>query len=119
MVRSKKLGELAAEFDSIHSRARRRGHLGRRVLPASALRAELIETVERRAAGGNERRSLEQNARSADIFSRSAADPIRTTRVELGYKRSPHPGGGALDEVVERREARGGPRRKAARSDEF
>jgi hypothetical protein len=41
-----------------------------------------------------------------------------TTRVKFGYKLSPHPGGGALDEVVERREARGNPRREAAPSDE-
>lgn len=75
------------------------------VLPASALRAELIETVERRAAGGNERRSVEQNARRADTFSRSAADPkgrrewnldtgvhhiravVRSTRMSSGVRR--------------------------------
>jgi acetyl-CoA carboxylase carboxyltransferase component len=47
-VRSEKLGELAAEFDAIHSvdRAVEVGSVDR-VIPASALRADLIETVER------------------------------------------------------------------------
>jgi acetyl-CoA carboxylase carboxyltransferase component/biotin carboxyl carrier protein len=47
-VRSEKLGELAAEFDAIHnvSRAVEVGSVDR-VVPVSALRAELIETVER------------------------------------------------------------------------
>jgi len=47
-VRSEKLGELAAEFDGIHSVARavEVGSVDR-VIPASALRAELVETVER------------------------------------------------------------------------
>jgi acetyl/propionyl-CoA carboxylase alpha subunit/acetyl-CoA carboxylase carboxyltransferase component len=47
-VRSQKLGELAGEFDAIHSVARavEVGSVDR-VIPASALRADLIETVER------------------------------------------------------------------------
>ena len=47
-VRSEKLGELAAEFDAIHSVARavEVGSVDR-VIPASALRADLIETIER------------------------------------------------------------------------
>jgi acetyl/propionyl-CoA carboxylase alpha subunit/acetyl-CoA carboxylase carboxyltransferase component len=47
-VRSEKLGELAAEFDSIHSvqRAVEVGSVDR-IVAASALRAELIESVER------------------------------------------------------------------------
>jgi acetyl/propionyl-CoA carboxylase alpha subunit/acetyl-CoA carboxylase carboxyltransferase component len=47
-VRSERLGELAAEFDSIHSvtRAVEVGSVDR-VIPASALRADLIDTIER------------------------------------------------------------------------
>jgi acetyl-CoA carboxylase carboxyltransferase component len=47
-VRSEKLGELASEFDAIHSvtRAVEVGSVDR-VIPASALRADLIDTVER------------------------------------------------------------------------
>jgi acetyl-CoA carboxylase carboxyltransferase component len=47
-VRSEKLGQLAAEFDAIHSvtRAVEVGSVDR-VIPATALRADLIETVER------------------------------------------------------------------------
>ena len=47
-VRSEKLGELAAEFDAIHSVARavEVGSVDR-VIPASALRADLIDTIER------------------------------------------------------------------------
>jgi len=60
-VRSRKLGELAGEFDAIHSVARavEVGSVDR-VIPAAALRADLIDTVERgirraeeRAASGN------------------------------------------------------------------
>ncbi len=55
-VRSEKLGELAAEFDAIHSVARAVdvGSVDR-VIPASALRAELIETVERGIRRAEER----------------------------------------------------------------
>ncbi len=55
-VRSEKLGELAAEFDAIHSVARavEVGSVDR-VIPASALRAELIETVERGMRRAEER----------------------------------------------------------------
>jgi acetyl-CoA carboxylase carboxyltransferase component len=55
-VRSEKLGELAAEFDSIHSVARavEVGSVDR-VIPASALRPELIETVERGMRRAEER----------------------------------------------------------------
>jgi len=55
-VRSEKLGELAAEFDAIHSVARavEVGSVDR-VVPASALRAELIETVERGVRRAEER----------------------------------------------------------------
>ena len=47
-VRSEKLGELAAEFDAIHSvsRAVEVGSVDR-IVPVSALRADLIDTVER------------------------------------------------------------------------
>ena len=47
-VRSEKLGELAAEFDAIHSVARavEVGSVDR-IVPASALRADLIDTIER------------------------------------------------------------------------
>ena len=47
-VRSEKLGELAAEFDAVHSvqRAVEVGSVDR-VIPASALRADLIDTIER------------------------------------------------------------------------
>jgi acetyl-CoA carboxylase carboxyltransferase component len=47
-VRSEKLGEVAAEFDAIHSvqRAVEVGSVDR-VIPASALRADLIDTIER------------------------------------------------------------------------
>jgi hypothetical protein len=47
-VRSEKLGELAAEFDAIHSvgRAVEVGSVDR-IVPVSALRADLIEAVER------------------------------------------------------------------------
>jgi acetyl/propionyl-CoA carboxylase alpha subunit/acetyl-CoA carboxylase carboxyltransferase component len=60
-VRAAKLGELAAEFDAIHS-VKRAVDVGSvdRVIPASALRADLIDTIERgiarveqRAASGN------------------------------------------------------------------
>ena len=55
-VRSEKLGELAAEFDSIHSvsRAVAVGSVDR-VVPAAGLRAELIETVERGVRRAEER----------------------------------------------------------------
>jgi acetyl/propionyl-CoA carboxylase alpha subunit/acetyl-CoA carboxylase carboxyltransferase component len=55
-VRSEKLGELAAEFDAIHSVARAVdvGSVDR-VIPPSALRAELIETVERGIRRAEER----------------------------------------------------------------
>jgi acetyl-CoA carboxylase carboxyltransferase component len=55
-VRSEKLGELAAEFDGIHSVARavEVGSVDR-IVPASALRAELIETVERGVRRAEER----------------------------------------------------------------
>ena len=55
-VRSQKLGELAAEFDAIHSvgRAVEVGSVDR-VVPASALRADLIETVERGVRRAEER----------------------------------------------------------------
>jgi len=55
-VRSEKLGELAAEFDAIHSVARAVdvGSVDR-VIPASALRADLIETVERGVRRAEER----------------------------------------------------------------
>ena len=48
-VRSEKLGEVAAEFDAVHSvqRAVEVGSVDR-VIPASALRADLIDTIERR-----------------------------------------------------------------------
>jgi acetyl-CoA carboxylase carboxyltransferase component len=47
-VRSEKLGELAAEFDAIHSvsRAVEVGSVDR-IIPVAALRADLIDTVER------------------------------------------------------------------------
>ena len=47
-VRSEKLGELAAEFDTIHSveRAREMGSVTE-IIPASRLRPELIAAVER------------------------------------------------------------------------
>ena len=47
-VRSEKLGELAAEFDAIHSVARavEVGSVDR-IIPASALRADLVDTIER------------------------------------------------------------------------
>ena len=47
-MRSEKLGELAAEFDAIHSvsRAVEVGSVDR-IIPVSALRADLIDTVER------------------------------------------------------------------------
>jgi acetyl/propionyl-CoA carboxylase alpha subunit/acetyl-CoA carboxylase carboxyltransferase component len=47
-VRSEKLGEVAAEFDAVHSvqRAVEVGSVDR-VIPASALRADLIDTIER------------------------------------------------------------------------
>jgi acetyl-CoA carboxylase carboxyltransferase component len=47
-VRSEKLGELAAEFDAVHSvqRAVDTGSVNR-IIPASALRSDLIETIER------------------------------------------------------------------------
>jgi acetyl/propionyl-CoA carboxylase alpha subunit/acetyl-CoA carboxylase carboxyltransferase component len=55
-VRSEKLGELAAEFDAIHSvrRAVEMGSVDRIVAPA-ALRAELIETIERGVRRAEER----------------------------------------------------------------
>jgi acetyl-CoA carboxylase carboxyltransferase component len=55
-VRSEKLGELAAEFDAIHSvrRAVEVGSVDRVVAPA-ALRAELIETIERGVRRAEER----------------------------------------------------------------
>jgi acetyl-CoA carboxylase carboxyltransferase component len=55
-VRSRKLGELAAEFDAIHSVARavEVGSVDR-VIPASALRADLIETIERGVRRAEER----------------------------------------------------------------
>jgi acetyl-CoA carboxylase carboxyltransferase component len=47
-VRSEKLGQVAAEFDAVHSvqRAVEVGSVDR-VIPASALRADLIDTIER------------------------------------------------------------------------
>jgi len=47
-VRAEKLGELATEFDGIHSvqRAVEVGSVDR-VIPASSLRADLIDTIER------------------------------------------------------------------------
>jgi hypothetical protein len=58
-VRSEKLGELAAEFDAIHSVARavEVGSVDR-VIPASALRADLIDTVERGVRRAEERAAL-------------------------------------------------------------
>jgi len=55
-VRSEKLGELAGEFDAIHSVARavEVGSVDR-VIPGSALRADLIETVERGVQRAEER----------------------------------------------------------------
>ena len=55
-VRSRKLGELAAEFDAIHSVARavEVGSVDR-VIPAAALRADLIETIERGVRRAEER----------------------------------------------------------------
>src|SRR5215216_6170641 len=55
-VRSEKLGELAAEFDAIHSvgRAVEVGSVDR-VIPAAALRPELIETIERGIRRAEER----------------------------------------------------------------
>jgi acetyl/propionyl-CoA carboxylase alpha subunit/acetyl-CoA carboxylase carboxyltransferase component len=55
-VRSEKLGELAAEFDGIHSvgRAVEVGSVDR-VIPVSALRADLIDTVERGIRRAEER----------------------------------------------------------------
>jgi acetyl-CoA carboxylase carboxyltransferase component len=55
-VRSQKLGELAAEFDAVHSVARavEVGSVNR-VIPASALRADLIDTVERGIQRAEER----------------------------------------------------------------
>ena len=55
-VRSQKLGELAAEFDAIHSvsRAVEVGSVDR-VIPASALRADLIDTIERGVRRAEER----------------------------------------------------------------
>ena len=57
-MRSEKLGELAAEFDAIHSVARavEVGSVDR-VIPASALRADLIDTVERGVRRAEERAS--------------------------------------------------------------
>ena len=50
-VRSEKLGEVAAEFDAIHSVERAlRGRFGRRDHPGGRLRPRLIEAVERRLA---------------------------------------------------------------------
>jgi hypothetical protein len=47
-VRAEKLGELAAEFDAIHNVSRAvEGRLGRPRHPRLALRAELIDTIER------------------------------------------------------------------------
>jgi hypothetical protein len=47
-VRSEKLGEVAAEFDAVHSvqRAQAVGSV-HRIIPAAALRPELIAAVER------------------------------------------------------------------------
>ena len=47
-VRSEKLGELAGEFDAIHSvqRAVEVGSVDR-IVPAAALRSELIDSIER------------------------------------------------------------------------
>ena len=55
-VRSEKLGELAAEFDAIHSvsRAVEVGSVDR-IVPVSALRADLIDTVERGVRRAEER----------------------------------------------------------------
>ena len=55
-VRSQKLGELAGEFDAIHSVARAVdvGSVDR-IIPASALRADLIDTVERGVRRAEER----------------------------------------------------------------
>ena len=55
-VRSEKLGEMAAEFDAIHSvsRAVAVGSVDR-VIPASELRADLIDTVERGVRRAEER----------------------------------------------------------------
>jgi acetyl/propionyl-CoA carboxylase alpha subunit/acetyl-CoA carboxylase carboxyltransferase component len=55
-ARSEKLGELAAEFDAIHSvsRAVEVGSVDR-IIPASALRADLVETVERGIRRAEER----------------------------------------------------------------
>jgi acetyl-CoA carboxylase carboxyltransferase component len=72
-VRAEKLGELAAEFDAIHnvSRAVEVGSVDR-VIPASALRADLIDTTERGV-----RRA---KARAAVAGAPAAATPSR--RVE-------------------------------------
>jgi acetyl-CoA carboxylase carboxyltransferase component len=55
-VRSQKLGELAGEFDAIHSVARavEVGSVDR-IIPAAALRADLIDTVERGVRRAEER----------------------------------------------------------------
>jgi hypothetical protein len=66
-VRSEKLGELAAEFDAIHSVARavEVGSVDR-VIPASALRADLIDTVERGVHRAEERAALGLATASGD-----------------------------------------------------
>jgi hypothetical protein len=48
LVRSEKLGEMAAEFDSVHSveRALRVGSIDA-IIPADRLRPHLVEAVER------------------------------------------------------------------------
>jgi acetyl/propionyl-CoA carboxylase alpha subunit/acetyl-CoA carboxylase carboxyltransferase component len=58
-VRSEKLGELAAEFDAIHSvsRAVAVGSVDR-VIPVATLRSDLIETVERGVRRAEERAAL-------------------------------------------------------------
>ncbi len=62
-VRSEKLGEVAAEFDAIHSvqRAVETGSVDR-VIPASAMRADLIETIERGMGGGDQASSARRNS---------------------------------------------------------
>jgi acetyl/propionyl-CoA carboxylase alpha subunit/acetyl-CoA carboxylase carboxyltransferase component len=73
-VRSEKLGEVADEFDRVHSvqRAQRMGSVDR-IIPAATLRPYLVDAVER-----GMRRELDQAAASA--AGRPAAPPGKPTR---------------------------------------
>ena len=70
-VRSEKLGEVAAEFDAVHSvqRAVEVGSVDR-VIPASALRADLIDTVER-GMGALDQASARRNSATVSANARS------------------------------------------------